>query len=133
MNLHEYQDFVQAVTSNPSNYLYSLLDRIDKLSNSNQRVNLSLLLTGAIGLGSETGELNEIVKKVLFQGKELDEQTEFHLKRELGDIIFYWINTCRALGLDPQEVIDENVNKLQSRYPGGFSVELSENRKEGDL
>jgi NTP pyrophosphatase (non-canonical NTP hydrolase) len=54
--------------------------------------------------------------------------------RELGDIIFYWINACRSLGLDPNKVIEENVNKLQSRYPDGkFNAFQSENRKQGDL
>ena len=48
--------------------------------------------------------------------------------------MWYWINSCRALGLDPNEVVEENVNKLKSRYPGGeFDVFYSENRKEGDL
>jgi NTP pyrophosphatase (non-canonical NTP hydrolase) len=70
----------------------------------------------------------------LFQGKPLSEETVFHMKRELGDIIWYWINACRALNLDPNEVIAENVRKLQSRYPGGeFDVYHSENRQEGDL
>jgi len=56
------------------------------------------------------------------------------MKRELGDIMWYWINTCRALNLDPNEVIAENVKKLESRYPGGnFDPYHSENRKENDL
>ena len=56
------------------------------------------------------------------------------MKRELGDVIWYWINACRALHLDPNDVIAENVEKLKSRYPGGsFDVFSSENRKEGDL
>lgn len=39
-----------------------------------------------------------------------------------------------ALGIDPNEVIAENVRKLESRYPGGeFDVHYSENRKTGDL
>ena len=97
-------------------------------------VNISLLLCGIIGLGSETGELQEIVKKIVFQGKPLNEDTVFHMKRELGDIMWYWINACRALNLDPNDVIEENVEKLQSRYPGGqFDVFYSENRKENDL
>ena len=55
------------------------------------------------------------------------------IKRELGDIIWYWINP-RALGFDPNEVIEENVNKLKARYPGGeFDVHYSKNRKQGDL
>jgi len=56
------------------------------------------------------------------------------MKRELGDIIWYWINMCRALHLDPNDVIAENVTKLKARYPGGeFNVFQSENRQQGDL
>jgi NTP pyrophosphatase (non-canonical NTP hydrolase) len=92
------------------------------------------MLTGVLGLSSETGELTEIVKKIVFQGKLLDQDNLFHMKRELGDIMWYWINMCRALNLDPNEVIAENVRKLQARYPDGkFDVYLSENRKQGDL
>ena len=87
-----------------------------------------------IGIASEGGEFSEIVKKCTFQGKPLDADTVFHMKRELGDIMWYWVNACRALDLDPNEVVAENVRKLESRYPGGsFDVFYSENRKEGDL
>ena len=55
-------------------------------------------------------------------------------KRELGDIMWYWMNACNALGLDPNDVIAENVRKLEARYPGGsFDAFYSENRKKGDL
>jgi NTP pyrophosphatase (non-canonical NTP hydrolase) len=71
---------------------------------------------------------------MLFQGKPLNSDNVFHMKRELGDIIWYWINACRALNLDPNDVIAENVNKLKSRYPGGdFNPWHSENRQEGDI
>jgi NTP pyrophosphatase (non-canonical NTP hydrolase) len=97
-------------------------------------INVPLLLCGAIGLGSETGEFQEIVKKMVFQGKPLTEEIRFHMKRELGDIMWYWINACRALDLDPNDVVAENVKKLEARYPGGqFDVHYSENRKDGDL
>jgi len=56
------------------------------------------------------------------------------MKRELGDIMWYWMNACNALGLDPNDVIAENVHKLEGRYPGGsFDAHYSENRKAGDL
>jgi NTP pyrophosphatase (non-canonical NTP hydrolase) len=56
------------------------------------------------------------------------------MKRELGDIMWYWMNACTALGLDPNDVINENVKKLESRYPGGkFDAWHSENRVKGDL
>ncbi len=122
-----------AVTSEASNSSTAMADRMESLNNDTG-VNTALLMTGAIGIASEGGEFAEIVKKCIFQGKPLDDETIFHAKRELGDIIWYWINSCRALGLDPDDVLAENVNKLKSRYPGGeFDVYYSENRKEGDL
>lgn len=133
IDLLKYQDFVKTVTSTESNDIAALLDRLNKLSQE-PNLNISLLMTAGIGLASEGGEFNEIVKKMLFQGKPFNEDNRFHMKRELGDIIWYWINACRALGYDPNEVIAENVDKLKSRYPGGeFDPYYSENRKEGDL
>lgn len=131
IDLNKYKEFVQAVTSNESN---DCEDLIKKLYLLNTKVNVSLLMTGAIGLSSEGGEFSEIVKKCVFQGKPMDEDTIFHMKRELGDIMWYWISACRALDLDPNEVVEENVNKLKARYPGGeFDVHYSENRQDGDL
>ncbi len=133
IDLQKYKDFVEAVTSDQSNDTESLCDRLQKLEHETN-VNISLLLTGAIGLSSEGGEFAEIVKKCIFQGKPLDKDTRFHIKRELGDILWYWINSVRSLGLDPNSVIEENIDKLKSRYPGGeFNPYYSENRKENDL
>lgn len=133
VDLNRYQEFVQGVTSRESNSTDSFIARVESLAATTQ-INPSLLLTAGMGLSSEGGEFNELVKKVFFQGKPLDQDVRYHMKRELGDISWYWINACRALGYDPNEVIQENVNKLQARYPGGeFSVVHSEHRKEGDL
>ena len=142
VDLNKYQDFVEAVTSKPSNDLATFMNRLDELDgnfdNTTQThgpdINVPLLLTAALGLAAETGEFCEIPKKMFFQGKPLNEENVFHMKRELGDVMWYWINACRALNIDPNEVIAENVRKLESRYPGGaFDVYHSENRKEGDL
>ena len=115
IDLNAYKDFVAKVTSNESNNTGSLTGQLKVLENTTG-VNIALLLTGSIGMASEGGEFSEIVKKCIFQGKPLDEDTIFHAKRELGDIIWYWISSCRALGLDPNEVIAENVNKLESGW-----------------
>lgn len=133
INLNKYADFVLTVCSDQSKDLTTLIEHLNELDASTN-VNLALLMTASTGLGSEGGEFQEIVKKVLFQGKPLTEDTVFHLKRELGDIAWYWANACNALGLDPNEVLAENVNKLEARYPGGkFDAHYSENRKAGDL
>lgn len=133
IDLNKYKDFVQAVTSDASNDTEVLIARMRELQ-TQENINVALLNTASTGLGSEGGEFQEIVKKMLFQGKPFNEENRFHMKRELGDIIWYWVNACRALNLDPNEVIDENVKKLESRYPGGsFDAHYSENRKAGDL
>jgi NTP pyrophosphatase (non-canonical NTP hydrolase) len=133
IDLNKYQDFVQAVTSAESNFPDALIDRIDQL-NVTTTINPALLLTAAMGLAAEGGEFVEIPKKIIFQGKPVNEENIFHMKRELGDIMWYWINACRALNLDPNDVIAENVRKLESRYPGGsFDAHYSENRQDGDL
>ena len=146
IDLNKYQEFVEAVTSQASNDLATFHDTCDRLDANyeldtadNQMkhgpdVNIPLLITACFGLAAESGEFIEVPKKIIFQGKALTDENVFHMKRELGDIMWYWINACRALNLDPNDVIDENVRKLQSRYPGGsFDVHYSENRKDGDL
>jgi NTP pyrophosphatase (non-canonical NTP hydrolase) len=136
VDLNKYQDFVKQVTSSESLSSMQMYNRMIDIETveSKLKVNMALLMTGAIGIASEGGEFAEIVKKCVFQGKPMDDETQFHIKRELGDIIWYWINSCTAMGIDPNEVIAENVNKLKSRYPGGeFDVHYSENRKDGDL
>jgi NTP pyrophosphatase (non-canonical NTP hydrolase) len=144
VDLNRYKDFVQAVTSQPSNDLSTFMSTLDRLDANYEvfdgvmkhgpDVNIPLLITACLGLAAESGEFIEIPKKIIFQGKALTEENVFHMKRELGDIMWYWINACRALGLNPNDVIEENVNKLKARYPGGeFDVQYSENRKVGDL
>ena len=136
-DLKLYQDFVLEVTSVQSKYEYAFTERFDQLSQYQEdrtKINPALLLTAGIGLSAESGEFNEIIKKMFFQGKPLNEENLFHMKRELGDIMWYWMNACTALGLDPNDVINENVKKLESRYPGGkFDAWHSENRVKGDL
>ena len=141
IDLNKYKDFVEAVTSKPSNDLTTFMDRCDELDGNyigdgvhGPDINVPLLLTACLGLAAESGEFIEVPKKMFFQGKPLNDENVFHMKRELGDIMWYWVNACRALNLDPNDVIDENVRKLESRYPGGsFDAHYSENRKEGDI
>jgi NTP pyrophosphatase (non-canonical NTP hydrolase) len=136
IDLNKYSEFVKAVTSQPSNDLTTFMNRLDEVDGNDggPDINVPLLLTACLGLAAESGEFIEVPKKIFFQGKPLTDENVFHMKRELGDIMWYWINACRALNLDPNEVIAENVRKLESRYPGGtFDAFYSENRKTGDL
>ena len=127
-----YTDFVTKVTSDPSIDLDTLKKSFDDIE-ANSSIKTPRLLTAALGLGSETGEFVEIVKKMFLQGKPPSEDNIFHMKRELGDIMWYWVTACAALDLDPYEVINENQEKLAARYGEKFEVGRSEVRKEGDL
>ena len=127
-----YTDFVTKVTSNPSIELDALKESFDQIEKKSG-IKTPRLLTAALGLGSETGEFVEIVKKMFLQGKPPSEENIFHMKRELGDIMWYWVTACAALGLDPYEVISENQEKLAARYGEKFEVQRSEVRKKGDL
>jgi len=146
IDLNKYTEFVEAVTSKESNDLTTFINWLERVdgkyeaygSNGEMQhgpdCNVPLLLTAAIGMAAETGEFCEIPKKIFFQGKPLNEETLTHMAKELGDVFWYWTNACRALNLDPNEVIQMNIEKLQARYPGGkFDAFYSENRKVNDI
>ena len=127
-----YSDFVKKVTSEPSLDLEALKTSLKNIDEKSP-IESARLLTAALGLGSESGEFVEIVKKMFLQGKPPTEDNIFHMKRELGDIMWYWVTACMALKLDPVDVILENQKKLEARYGEKFSVNQSEVRAEGDL
>ena len=128
----KYVNFVDAVTSQPSKDHEAFIYRLQELEGEGFRT--ERLLTAAVGMSAEAGEFTEVIKKMIFQGKPVNEENLFHLKRELGDIMWYVMQACMGLGVDLDEVIEMNVDKLAARYPGGtFDVHYSENRKEGDV
>ena len=129
--LEDYVHFVDEVTSDQSKYFGDMVEALQILQE--QGVEASRLLTAGIGMSGEIGEFNEIIKKCLFQGKEMDEDKIIHLRKELGDIMWYVAQACLALNTNIEEIIDMNTVKLESRYPGGFDAFRSENRKEGDI
>ena len=132
VDTQKYTEFVDAVTSNESKGSDAFTVRLRELYSEGLPV--ERLLTAAVGMSAESGEFTEIVKKMIFQGKPVNEENLFHLKRELGDIMWYVAQACMALDTDFNEIIEMNVDKLKSRYPGGeFDVHFSENRKEGDV
>ena len=132
IDFNKYTQFVDAVTSEESKHGGHFQDRLRNLYSKDFDAHRAL--TAALGLSAESGEFTEIVKKILFQGKPVSQENLFHMKRELGDIMWYFIQACIALDTTPEEVIEMNVDKLKKRYPGGeFDVHYSENRLVGDV
>ena len=88
------------------------------------------ILQGLMGLSGESGEAIDILKKCMFQGHDLDRE---HLAKELGDVAWYLAISADAIGYDLETVLKMNVEKLKKRYPDGFKIDLSVNRKDGDI
>ena len=131
VDLEKYAVFVDGVTSNPSKDYKSFLDSIEYLDGEGS--NIQRLLTAAVGISAEGGEFMEIVKKMLFQGKPWNDDNREHLIIELGDVMWYVMQACKALDVSLDQVIAGNVEKLKKRYPGGdFNVYHSENRAADD-
>ena len=87
------------------------------------------LIHAVCGLASEAGECTGLVQKI-YQGHDLDTD---HLKKELGDALWFIAEACDYLDTSMDEIMDMNITKLKARYPEGFSEERSLNRVEGDI
>jgi NTP pyrophosphatase (non-canonical NTP hydrolase) len=129
--LYDYVQFVDEVTSDASKNPDDFSDALDIIDE--QGVPPERLLTAALGICAEGGEFTEVVKKCVFQGKPMDEHTQYHLKRELGDICWYIAQACIALDISIEDVLHMNIEKLEARYPDGFEAFRSNNRSEGDI
>ena len=131
VDFSKYANFVDGVTSDSSKDYQCFIESISSLNGKG--ANIERLLTAAVGISAEGGEFMEIVKKMVFQGKPWNDDNREHLIIELGDVMWYVMQACMALGVSLDEVVEGNVEKLKKRYPGGeFDVHYSENRAAND-
>lgn len=124
MTGREYQEL--AMRTNDGKNKIRLFDKTARLDS----INLGDVLNAALGMSGEVGELNDIIKKWVFHEKELDET---HLKKELGDVLWYVALMAESFSWSLDEVMELNVAKLEKRYPEGFDTYRANNRKEGDI
>lgn len=90
-----------------------------------------LILNASLGLSGEVGEVNDIIKKYMYHGHKLDDDTKEKIILELGDVC--WYVALMAWAIDKtkfEDVLNKNIEKLEKRYHGEFSTEKSINRKE---
>ena len=131
IDFSKYAIFVDGVTSHPSKDYQCFIESVSSLNGKG--ANIERLLTAAVGISAEGGEFMEIVKKMLFQGKPWNDDNREHLIIELGDVLWYVMQACKALEVSIDDVVSGNVEKLKKRYPGGeFDVQYSENRAAND-
>lgn len=105
-------------------------DRMTSLAYIMDDLDIGGVVNASFGLSGETGELNDMIKKYIFHGHQLDFEK---VKKEIGDIMWYVAMMCESFHFDMSEIAQMNIDKLKARYPEGFSEEASQNRKEGDV
>lgn len=130
-----YQDL--AMRTNDKKHIERLLDSVEKnytVSTDEVMVVTGIdsagVLNACLGLSGEVGELNDMVKKMIFHQKPMDEE---HMKKELGDVMWYVALFCDSMKWDLSDILQMNVDKLKARYPEGFDVVRANNRSEGDV
>lgn len=107
MNLNEYQNLSKR----------TMPDKLDKKAAANY----------AMGISGEAGEVTDIFKKVIFHGHK-DNYDE--IRKELGDVLHYLSGLATICGMSLEDVAQKNIDKLQKRYPNGFSEQDSRNRND---
>jgi NTP pyrophosphatase (non-canonical NTP hydrolase) len=129
----KYIEFVRQTTSPASSDFAQLLSRLTELE-ATADADVPRLLTAALGISAECGELVEIIKKIFLQGKSYNEENKIHILKEFSDVMWYLAQLCIAMDTTFEEIMKVNYEKLSARYPEGtFSVYHSENRVEGDI
>ena len=129
MNGKEYQNL--AMRTNNSKATNRLLNlTLSGTTENGIREDTGAILNACLGLSGEVGEFNDMIKKWIFHEKDLDEE---HLKKELGDIMWYIAMMCHAFRWNLDEIMEMNIDKLKARYPKGFDTDRANNRKNGDV
>lgn len=77
-----------------------------------------MLVWNALGLAGEAGEVADDIKKGVLHRHGIDRQ---RLKKELGDVMWYVAAICTKLELPLEEVMSANIEKLNARYPDGYT------------
>lgn len=126
-SIREFGDYVKELMNDTDSYT----DLALKTLNKDVFEQKDLILNASLGLSGEVGEVNDIIKKYMYHGHKLDDDTKEKIILELGDVC--WYVALMAWAIDKtkfEDVLNKNIAKLEKRYHGEFSTEKSINRKE---
>jgi NTP pyrophosphatase (non-canonical NTP hydrolase) len=85
------------------------------------------LLDACAGLAEEAAELLGLVRKRVFQQREVSEN---RLVEELGDALWCLAVTAHTLGIPLSRVAVFNLDKLRHRFPDGFKSDAERRPEE---
>lgn len=126
-SIREFGDYIKELMNETDSYT----DLALKTLNKDVFEQKDLILNASLGLSGEVGEVNDIIKKYMYHGHKLDDDTKEKIILELGDVC--WYVALMAWAIDKtkfEDVLNKNIAKLEKRYHGEFSTDKSINRKE---
>lgn len=96
------------------------------ISKSSEKENpdpLHRMMHGAVGLAGEAGEALEVVKKIKYGKRPLNDEERAHFMKELGDAMWYIAEAAHGAGFLLSDIVEGNIQKLETRYPSGFDTD----------
>jgi len=82
-----------------------------------------------LGIAGEAGEVVEKWKKIIaYRDGVITDDDITELKKELGDVVWYVAVLAHSLGLSFDDVMQQNVEKLQSRQQRNAIKGTGDNR-----
>jgi NTP pyrophosphatase (non-canonical NTP hydrolase) len=77
------------------------------------------ILTWGLGIAGEAGDIASCIKKTFAHNNDQKEG----IKENIGDTLWYAAMICNFFNWEIEEVLAQNIAKLQKRYPNGFTTE----------
>lgn len=77
-----------------------------------------MLVWCATGLIGESGEVTDYIKKGVFHRHGVSSS---RLADELGDVMWYVASLCTLSEIELSDVMSQNIEKLNRRYPNGYN------------
>ena len=83
----------------------------------------------ALGIGGESGEVLEKIKKILrdYNGK-IEDEKKIELIKEMGDLLWYIAALSTELNINLNDIAEKNISKLLSRKEKGTLHGSGDNR-----
>lgn len=85
------------------------------------------ILTWGLGIAGEAGDVASCIKKTFAHRN----NQKNGIKENLGDTLWYLAAIANFFGWDLEDIINENVSKLNKRFPRGFKIKKA--RRHGKM
>lgn len=75
-------------------------------------------MTWGLGVAGEAGDIAGCIKKTFSHNND----QKSGIRENIGDMLWYAAMICNHFGWDFDKILKENIEKLEKRYPKGFTT-----------